>query len=52
MARFRRRAKLGTPHKIYKVCRLTPDVKHWMPTREAWIKDHLEECPEKFNNKI
>ena len=22
--------------KIFKVCRLTPDVQHWMPTREAW----------------
>tara|TARA_R100000231_G_scaffold110446_1_gene81824 strand:+ start:326 stop:769 length:444 start_codon:yes stop_codon:yes gene_type:complete len=33
-------------HKIYEVCKRTPEVKHWMPTREAWIKDHLEECPE------
>ena len=23
--------------KIFKVCRLTPDVQHWMPTREAQI---------------
>ena len=22
--------------KIYEVCELTPGVKHWMPTREAW----------------
>jgi len=31
--------------KIYSVCRLTPEVKHWMPTREAWIKDHLTGKP-------
>ena len=32
-------------NKIYEVCRLTPSRRHWMPTREAWIKDHLERCP-------
>ena len=32
-------------NKIYEVCRLTPDTNHWMPTREAWIKDHLVEKP-------
>jgi len=31
--------------KIYSVCRLTPEVKHWMPTREAWIKNHLDSKP-------
>ena len=31
--------------KIYEVCKLTPTKKHWMPTREAWIRDHLQECP-------
>ena len=31
--------------KIYSVCRLTPEVKHWMPTREAWIKNHLASKP-------
>ena len=31
--------------KIYEVCRLTPGTKHWMPTREAWIKDHLQDKP-------
>ena len=31
--------------KIYEVCELTPDVKHWMPTREAWIKNHLDRKP-------
>ena len=33
-------------NKIYEVCRLTPDTKHWMPTREAWIKDHLASKPD------
>jgi len=32
--------------KIFSVCKLTPDVKHWMPTREAWVKHFLPECPE------
>ena len=32
--------------KIFAVCKLTPDVKHWMPTREAWVKHFLPECPE------
>ena len=31
--------------KIFRVCELTPDVKHWMPTREAWISEHLNEKP-------
>ena len=31
--------------KIYSVCKLTPEVKHWMPTREAWIKNHLTSKP-------
>ena len=31
--------------KIYKVCQLTPGKRHWMPTREAWIKDHLQGKP-------
>jgi len=30
---------------IYKVCKLTPDVKHWMPTREAWVKPYISEAP-------
>jgi len=33
-------------NKIYEVCRLTPDTRHWMPTREAWIKDHLNSKPD------
>ena len=24
--------------KIFAVCKLTPTVKHWMPTREEWVK--------------
>ena len=32
--------------KIYAVCRLTPGKRHWMPTREAWIKDHLKDKPD------
>jgi hypothetical protein len=32
--------------KIFEVCRLTPSKRHWMPTREAWIKDHLSSCPD------
>ena len=31
--------------KIYAVCRLTPGKRHWLPTREAWIKDHLQHKP-------
>ena len=31
--------------KIFKVCELTPSKRHWMPTREAWIKDHMEAAP-------
>ena len=31
--------------KIFEVCRLTPSKRHWMPTREAWIKDHMEAAP-------
>ena len=33
-------------NKIFEVCRLTPQIQHWMPTREAWIKDHLSRCPD------
>jgi hypothetical protein len=31
--------------KIFEVCRLTPAKRHWMPTREAWIKDHMVNAP-------
>ena len=33
-------------NKIFEVCRLTPSKRHWMPTREAWIKDHLASKPD------
>ena len=32
-------------NKIYEICRLTPETSHWLPTREAWIKDHLDRKP-------
>ena len=32
--------------KIYSVCRLTPSKRHWLPTREAWIKPHLADKPD------
>jgi hypothetical protein len=31
--------------KIFEVARRTPDVKHWMPTREAWVKPYLNRAP-------
>ena len=33
-------------NKIYEVCRLTPDRKHWMATREAWIQKHEHRAPD------
>ena len=33
-------------NKIYAVCRLTPSRRHWLPTREAWIKKHLQDKPD------
>ena len=32
--------------KIFAVCRLTPETKHWMPTREAWVKHFLPLAPD------
>ena len=32
-------------NKIFEVCRLTPSKRHWMPTREAGVKDHLDRAP-------
>ncbi len=32
-------------NKIFEVCELTPGIKHWMPTREAWTKDHVARAP-------
>ena len=31
--------------KIFEVCKLTPAKRHWMSTREAWIKDHMHKAP-------
>ena len=31
--------------KIFQVCKLSPAKRHWMPTREAWIKDHMHMAP-------
>ena len=31
--------------KIFEVCKLTPSKRHWMPTREAWIKDYMHKAP-------
>ena len=31
--------------KIFAVCLLTPDVNHWLPTREAWVKPYLSRAP-------
>ena len=31
--------------KIFKVCKLTPGVKHWMPTREAWTQRFQDRAP-------
>ena len=31
--------------KIYKVCARTPTKTHWLPTREAWVKDHVSQAP-------
>ena len=33
-------------NKIYEVCKLTPTIKHWLPTREAWISDHVTRAPD------
>ena len=27
---------------IFKICEATPDTKHWLPTREAWIQNAAE----------
>ena len=32
-------------NKIYEVCRLSPSKRHWLPTREAWIKKYLQDKP-------
>ena len=32
--------------KIFEVCELTPETKHWLPTREAWTKKYLKDKPD------
>ena len=32
--------------KIFEVCELTPTKRHWLPTREAWIKKFLGAKPD------
>ena len=31
--------------KIFEVCKRSPDVQHWMQTREAWVKPYLSRAP-------
>ena len=38
--------------KIFEVCKLSPDVKHWMPTREAWTKEYLDQAPDNLTISI
>jgi hypothetical protein len=38
--------------KIYKVCQLTPGKRHWMPTREAWIKGPSSGQAKQFSHTI
>ena len=35
--------------KIFKVCKLTPKIKHWLPTREAWVKKFIAAAPDNLN---
>ena len=31
--------------KIFKVARLTPGIRHWLPTREAWTQKYQDRAP-------
>ena len=31
---------------IFAVTKLTPTVRHWLPTREAWVQHFLKLCPD------
>ena len=33
-------------NKIFMVCHITPHKRHWLPTREAWIRDHVSRAPD------
>ena len=39
-------------NKIFEVCKRTPSRRHWMPTKEAWIKDHLHRAPKNLTIRI
>lgn len=32
--------------KIFAVAKQTPNIKHWLPTREAWVLKHQDKAPE------
>ena len=32
--------------KIFEVAKRTPDIKHWLPTREAWVLKYQDRAPE------
>jgi hypothetical protein len=36
----------NTSKRSMRFARLTPDVQHWMPTREAWVKPYLKDAPD------
>ena len=31
--------------KIFKVAKLTPEIQHWLPTREAWTAKYVDRAP-------
>ena len=31
--------------KIFEVCELSPEKRHWLPTREAWTNKYLDQAP-------
>ena len=32
-------------YKIFEVCELSPEKRHWLPTREAWTNKYLDQAP-------
>ena len=32
-------------YKIFEVCELSPEKRHWLPTREAWTNEYLDQAP-------
>ena len=45
MARFRRYPRPETPGQNFEVARRSPDVQHWLPTREAWTAKYQDRAP-------